>query len=138
MRVIDCDGLVLGRMATYIAKNLLRGEKFILVNCENVVMSGKKKLILANWKDKINKTNPKKGPFYFKLADRFVKRTIRGMLPYKKARGAEAFKNVKCYRGIPEEFNKNVEKLDTYHIKNTNITSYLTVGELCKLLGGKL
>ncbi len=137
MKVINCDGLVLGRMATKIAKDLLNGEKIILVNCQDVVISGKKKALLARWKEKINMTNPRKGPYYFKMADRFVKRAIRGMIPYKKPRGEEAFKNLKCFIGVPDEFKDKMENLKQFNVSDTNIQAYLTVGQLCKLLGGK-
>ena len=36
-----------------------------------------------------------------------MKRTIRGMLPYKKGRGADAFKKIKCYNSLPAEFESS-------------------------------
>jgi ribosomal protein L13 len=40
-----------------------------------------------------------------------VKRTIRGMLPnHRFGRGREAFKRIKCYSGVPKEF-ENTKKL---------------------------
>ncbi|MEM4704878.1 MAG: uL13 family ribosomal protein, partial [Candidatus Bathyarchaeia archaeon] len=38
--VINADGLILGRMATYVAKRLLKGESIIIVNAEKAVLSG--------------------------------------------------------------------------------------------------
>jgi ribosomal protein L13 len=35
-----------------------------------------------------------------------VKRTIRGMLSYKQGRGKDAFKRIKCYNDVPEEFSE--------------------------------
>ena len=47
-----------------------------------------------------------------------VKRTIRGMLPnHRKGRGKIAYKLVKCYNNIPEEF-KNSEKITFETKKN--------------------
>ena len=38
--IVDANNLVLGRMATHVAKELLKGEKVDIVNCEKVVVSG--------------------------------------------------------------------------------------------------
>ena len=44
-----------------------------------------------------------------------VKRVIRGMIPnYREGRGREAFKRVKCYIGIPKEYQE-VEKIKLNH-----------------------
>jgi ribosomal protein L13 len=34
-----------------------------------------------------------------------TKRTIRGMLPWKKSRGKEAFRLIKCFNTLPEEYS---------------------------------
>lgn len=100
MVTVDATGLVLGRMATYVAKLALMGEKIDIVNCEKAVVSGSKSKI-----DKRHKLrsmgSPFHGPFYPKKEDRIVKRAIRGMLPYKQQRGREAFSRIKCYIGQP-------------------------------------
>jgi ribosomal protein uL13 len=66
-----------------------------------------------------------------------MKRMIRGMLPYKKERGLKAFKRVKTYLGVPEEFKDKIEKIDIHNYKNSNITKYVTLGDLSKQLGGR-
>ena len=48
--VIDADGLILGRMASVIAKRLLAGETIELVNAQNVVISGNKGKLVEEWK----------------------------------------------------------------------------------------
>ncbi|RLI06236.1 50S ribosomal protein L13, partial [Candidatus Bathyarchaeota archaeon] len=38
--VIDASGLILGRMASIVAKRLLEGEQIEIVNAEKAVVSG--------------------------------------------------------------------------------------------------
>ena len=61
------------------------------------------------------------------------------MLPYKKARGKEAFKRIMCYKGVPEGFAKEkMLTLQSAHVKKLPSLKYVKVGDICKLLGGKL
>ncbi len=100
-KVIDATGLILGRMATQVAKLALAGEQVNIINCEKAVVSGSKSKIKK--RQKLRKIGgPFHGPFYPKRADRIVKRAIRGMLPYKQPRGRDALKRIKCYIGQPE------------------------------------
>jgi ribosomal protein L13 len=48
--VIDATGLILGRMASHIAKRLLQGEKIIVVNAEKAAISGKRLSIVKEAK----------------------------------------------------------------------------------------
>jgi large subunit ribosomal protein L13 len=60
------------------------------------------------------------------------------MLPFKIARGREAYKRVMCYAGIPETFkNAELMKIPEAHIDKSNAERYMSIGEICKLLGGK-
>lgn len=60
--VIDAEGLILGRMATYVAKRLLKGEGIAIVNAEKAVLSGKKRSKLADAKEFLGVGAPKRGP----------------------------------------------------------------------------
>ena len=40
--VVDANNLILGRMATVVAKRLLQGESIIILNAEKTVISGKR------------------------------------------------------------------------------------------------
>lgn len=106
MRVIDGKNAVLGRLASYSAKELLKGEEIIILNCNEVVITGNKKNIRENFETKRQKGgSAQKGPIHSKDSEKIVKRTIRGMLPdYRKGRGRIAFKKIKCYAGVPKEF----------------------------------
>jgi large subunit ribosomal protein L13 len=135
MVLIDGTDLILGRFATVISKRALLGEKIDIVNCENIIVTGDKKTILTKYKERVARGNPQKGPFFKKMPDRFVRRAIRGMLPYKQEKGIKAFKNIMCYIGVPKEFNEiKSETIENAKITKGKILKYTTVGEICKNL----
>lgn len=109
--IIDGTNLILGRLASIVAKKALLGDDIIIVNCDKVVITGTKDNVFEEYKEKTDRGNPFKGPFFPKIPDRIVRRTIRSMLPYRKPRGREAYKRVMCYLGIPKKYEK--EKLET-------------------------
>ncbi len=105
--IIDGENAVLGRLASKVAKRLLCGERIVIVNAEKVVVSGDPAKVIEIYRGKHQKrtlTNPRRGPFWPKQPDRFVKRAIRGMLPRYKMRGREAYKRLRVYIGVPEEY----------------------------------
>ena len=106
MKIIDGKNAVLGRLASYVAKQLLKGEEIVIVNCEDVIITGSKKEIKENFEEKRRKVGSgQKGPKYPRPKDKIVKRVVRGMLPnHRKGRGKQAYKRIKCYVGIPKEF----------------------------------
>lgn len=104
--IIDGENAILGRLASYSAKEALLGKKVIIVNSEKVVISGNKKSIIESYLAKRKRTNVK----FPSQPEQILKRTIRGMLPYKQGRGRVALKNVTCYKGMPLKF-ENEKKI---------------------------
>jgi large subunit ribosomal protein L13 len=104
--IIDGKNTVLGRLASYAAKEALKGEKIIILNCEKVLITGNRKNIEKEFQEKRGRVGSgQKGPKYARTSEKIVKRTIRGMLPdHREGRGREAFKRIICYSGIPEEY----------------------------------
>jgi len=51
-------------------------------------------------------TNPVRGPFHFRAPSKMVWHTIRGMVPHKTDRGAEAMKRLKVFDGCPTPYDK--------------------------------
>jgi large subunit ribosomal protein L13 len=100
--IIDADNAILGRLASYAAKQALLGKEVMILNCENVVITGNRKSILNEYLAKKRKTSARNSA----NPEKIVKRTIRGMLPYKMGRGADAFARIKCYMGVPKEFEE--------------------------------
>ncbi len=112
MIVIDAKNLILGRFATQVAKQALLGEEVRVINCEKAIVSGKKATTLKETKTRALRGTPAKGPFIPKMADRYVRRVIRGMLPYKQKKGELAYKRVLCYVGEPEEFKDKAQTIE--------------------------
>merc|ERR1711935_988223 len=106
--VIDARGHLMGRLASFVAKEVLMGQKIVLVRCEDLVISGshmRNKLKLLMKRNKRMNTNPIKGPFHHKSPSDMMMRVIRGMLPHKWFRGSAAFQRVKAVEGVPEPFD---------------------------------
>ena len=134
--VIDASGVVLGRLGSVVAKRLLDGDEVIVVNAEKAVITGKKQYLKAEYKQKREVGTYRKGPFFPRMPDRIVKRTIRGMLPYQQHKGRSALKRLKCYIGVPEEFkNKKFEIVEKALISNP--IEYITIEELSRYLGAE-
>ncbi len=139
MILIDTTNLILGRMAVYAAKHALLGEKVIVVNCEKAVISGSKKNIFDEYLNRMARGSPRKGPYIHRMPDKIVRRTIRGMIDYKKPSGKEAYKRVMCYVGMPEEYkDKKPIKIEGAGIEKLPTLKYIDVNTLSKRLGAKL
>lgn len=103
--VIDATNAILGRLASYAAKQSMLGKKVIIVNCKDVVIIGKPSSILKDYNVKRQRGGSAlMGPMFPKHPERIVKRTIRGMLSYRQGRGLDAFKRIKCYNVTPAEY----------------------------------
>lgn len=129
---IDAEGAVRGRVASFAAKQALQGNEIFVLNSEKAVISGDPYMNIEDFKEhrRINTNKPEKGPFFSKDSEKIMKRCIRGMLPdYRVGRGREAWKRIKCYIGIPEEFSK--EKLTKIETKAP--LKQMTIEKLSKL-----
>jgi len=133
--IVDAKGLILGRLASNIAKLLLQGETVIILNAEKAAISGKKQHIVQDAKTFLEVGHPRKGPLHPRRPDRIVSRTVRGMLPRRKPKGIEAYKRLRVYLGTPLEFeNKNVQTIPEASADKLK-SPYITVGELAKEIG---
>jgi large subunit ribosomal protein L13 len=136
LKVIDADGLMLGRMASITAKRLLNGETLVIVNAERALVSGNRATTINHYLHKRSIGTKDWGPFFPKRPDRLVKRTIRGMVPHKRERGREALSNLRVYIGVPEEYAKTKkETLDDASYKRLSNIRYTSLDELCRRLG---
>jgi large subunit ribosomal protein L13 len=132
---INADHLILGRMASIVAKRLINGEEIIIVNAEKAVLSGKKKSKVIEAKEFLEVGYPRAGPFHYRRPDRIVRRTVRGMLPYKQFKGKQAYKRLKVYMGIPDDFNdQKMETLEEAQAKKLTCP-YFTVAEFAREIG---
>jgi large subunit ribosomal protein L13 len=134
--IIDASGATLGRLGTATAKRLLNGEEIAVVNSEKAIISGKKFTIKERYKQKREVGTYRKGPFFPRMPDQIVKRTIRGMIPYQTPHGRTAFKRLKCYMGLPKEFEG--KKLEAIKEAEKQPVNFMTVEELSRYLGAKI
>ena len=133
--IIDADGAVLGRLCTVIAKRLLKGEEIAVVNSEKAIVTGKKTMVKAHYEHERSVGTYRKGPFYPRMPDRLVKRTVRGMIPYQTPHGRVAYRRLKCYIGVPLALrNQPAEKVPSAQKK---VANYMTVQEIAQFLGAK-
>jgi large subunit ribosomal protein L13 len=136
--VINGDGLLLGRLASITAKRALAGEEIAIVNVEKVIISGSRARVLGNYKHKRERGSTGWGPFFPRRPDHIVKRTIRGMLPYKRPRGVDALKHIKCYVGVPADLaSAQMEVPEEAHMNRLNNPAYVQLGAVCTFLGAK-
>lgn len=134
--IIDADGLILGRLASNVAKRLLKGENVIILNAEKAAISGKKQRIVQEAKTFLEVGHPRKGPNHPRRPDRIVSRTIRGMLPWRKPKGKEAYKRLRVYLGIPFEYENKAAHTILEASADKLKSPFITVSELAKEVGG--
>ena len=138
--IIDGEGLVLGRLASKVSKKLLEGESITVLNAEKILISGTIEWAYIKYKQRIDRasiSNPRTmGPKYPRRPDDIFRRTVRGMIPYKQSKGREAFKTLKVYVGVPNEF----EGQETVQLPETiprHIKKSVELGKISRLLGSK-
>ena len=138
MIIVDGKDLIVGRVASFVAKQALNGETVKIINCDQMFITGGKVFLQNEVERRRNQGTWSKGPFYFRRPDMFVRRIVRGMIPYKTPRGSLAYKRVMCYIGAPAELTQHKSiSIDNAHVKHVNNLRYMTVGELCKHMGAK-
>ncbi len=120
MKIIDGKNAVLGRLATYAAKEALKGEEIAIINAEQIIITGSRKNIQEDFLQKRNRVGSgQRGPKHSKLTEKLVKKSISGMLPNpREGRGKEALKRIKCYRGVPKEF-ENKKAMEMFKNKSS-------------------
>ena len=79
--VVDARHHMLGRLSSIIAKELLNGQKVVVVRCEEICMSGglvRQKMKYLRFLRKRMNTKPSHGPIHFRAPAKILWRTIRG------------------------------------------------------------
>jgi large subunit ribosomal protein L13 len=85
--LVNAEGQILGRMGSKIAKLLLNGEEVIILNAEKTIISGKRKSKIAEAHLFLEVGAPERGPFHYRRPDRYLRKSVRGMLPFKQPKG---------------------------------------------------
>ncbi len=138
MVLINADGLILGRLASITAKKLLEGDEVMIINAEKAILSGAKASIFREYQETYVRGSKEHGPYFPKRPDAIIKRTVRGMLPYKTQRGMDSMARLKVYSGTPSEFEgQPAETLEKASVNRLSSYKYMQLGELSKLLGAR-
>lgn len=137
MKIIDATDSIVGRLASLVAKMVIDGEQVVIVNAEKAVISGNPRTIISFYIQRIHRGYHYKGPFFPKMPDRFIRRTIRGMLPYRSENGWKAFRRVKVYIGMPDKYKAKAENISSVK-KTVRIKKFILLKDLCTELGGKV
>jgi large subunit ribosomal protein L13 len=136
--VFDAEGKILGRLASTVAKSALNGNSVAVINAENAVISGDPKVIIARYNVRLNlkeKANPDHSPYWPRRPDMLVKRVVRGMLPYRKPRGKEAYRRIRVYMGVPDELKAQTPiEIESKDPRKLYVKS-MTMAQLAKMLG---
>jgi len=133
--IVNGDGAILGRISAKVAKELLKGKEIIIVNAQNVIITGNPKVIKKDYLYRRHRGDRYKGPFFPRYPDAILRRTIRGMLPYKIKRGSDAMGRLKVHNECPEKFKESVKITKTLEeIK----CKYITLRDLSRHLGAKV
>lgn len=130
--IINAENGILGRLASYAAKQALQGAEISVVNCEKAVITGNKKDIIQKYKVlRAKGGHSQKGPKVSKTPYRLVKRVIRGMLPnHRGGIGKQALGRIRCYNDIPDEFkDQKMEKMPS-----PKTSKYIELKELSEKL----
>ena len=146
-QLLDAKNKILGRFCSQVAKKVLLGEHIVIINAKDAIISGTKRNIHEKYLAKLNistATNPRRGPFWPRRPDTFMRNVIKKMLPRKKFRGKEALKRVNVYiANIPERFKKRYQILTPSVINNADKTrlsyynKFITLEDLCLRIGWK-
>ena len=103
--VIDATNSILGRIASFAAKQALLGKRVIIVNCSNILLTGRRRMVIEEYGIARRRGGTSlNGPHFPKHAERIVKRTVRGMLSYTQQRGLDAWKRIICHPNVPKEY----------------------------------
>lgn len=142
--VIDGKGHLLGRLASTVAKQLLNGQKIVVVRCEALNISGeffRAKLKYHAYLRKATRFNPTRGgPFHFRAPSRIFYKAVRGMIPHKTARGNAAMERLKVFEGVPPPYDKKKRVVVPQALRVLRLKpgrKYCTVGRLSHEFGWK-
>ena len=135
--VIDARDCILGRVASQVAERALDGERIAVVNAEDAIITGGREDVMGVY-EKRSELGSDRGPYYPKRPDRIMKRSVRGMLPYKRPRGREAFEGVRVYVGNPFEDAGDPEVLSETSLDRLSNIKFVQLGEVSERLGANV
>ena len=144
-QLLDATDQIVGRFCSQVAKRVLLGERIVIINAKDAIISGNKKNIHEKYLARLNistATNPRRGPFWPRRPDTLMRGIIKKMLPRKKRRGKEALRRVHVYiSDIPERFKDKYQKLVPNELPYADkkrlsyYNKFITLENLCIRIG---
>ncbi|MCL2477409.1 50S ribosomal protein L13 [Candidatus Bathycorpusculum sp.] len=132
---VNAEGQIVGRMGSKVAKLLINGEEVIILNAEKAIFSGKKKSKVAEGHLFLEVGAPARGPFHYRRPDRYLRKTLRGMLPFKQPKGQSAYKRLKVFMGVPAEY-KDKQMVSFVDAQSSDLKGpRFTLGEFASEIG---
>lgn len=104
--IIDAKEHVVGKLATFVAKHLLEGQKIIVINTENLVLTGPIERGIQRFKEYLNKrrlTKPEHGQKHHRSPSLFFQRAVRRMVPKRIVKGKRALSLLTIYESCPDD-----------------------------------
>merc|ERR1711979_147493 len=141
--VIDGKGHLMGRLASIVAKNILNGNKVVVVRTEAINMSGnfyRNKLKYLKFLKLRCNVKPTRGPFHFRAPSKIFWRTVRGMIAHKTERGKAALKRLQAFEGVPPPYDKKKKMVIPSALKVLRLKAgrkYCSLGRLSHEVGWK-
>ena len=136
--VVDATNHIAGRLCSYVAKMLLKGNNVVILNAEKAMLSGDRHSTIRQWHEYLeigSVVNPVHGPFHARRPDRIITRMVRGMVPKRKPKGITAMKRLRVYIGVPKNY-EGVKGKEFEDAKIRKPVSYYTsIHDLATLIG---
>merc|ERR1719456_832113 len=140
--VIDGKQHLIGRLAAVVAKELLNGQRIVVVRAEEIIKSGplyKNRMKYVEWLKLKSNTNPRHGgPYHFKAPSKLFWRVVRGMVRHKTARGTAAMDRLRVYEGVPAPYSHKKRQLVPQAMRAVRLTNgrkWCRMGDLCASVG---
>jgi len=130
--VVDARDCILGRVASNVAQRALGGDRVAVVHAEEAVITGDEEDVVSTYRDRAE-LGSDRGPAYPARPDGILKRSMRGMIPYKTERGREAFERVRVYMGNPNGWDSEV--VEGTSLDRLSNIRFVHLGEVAEQLG---
>jgi large subunit ribosomal protein L13 len=136
--VVDATNHIAGRLCSYVAKMLLKGDNVVVLNAEKAMLSGDRYSTIRQWHEYLeigSIVNPIHGPFHARRPDTIITRMVRGMVPKRKPKGITAMKRLRVYIGVPKNYaGVKGKEFDDAKIRKP-VSYYTSMHDLAKLIG---
>ena len=134
--VIDGRGHLFGRLCSVVAHEILRGNRITVVRCEEIEKGGsfgENRIKFHKFLRKTRNSNPRRGHIHYHAPSRIFWRCVRGMVPHKLSKGADAMGRLKVFDGIPHPYDEKKKVVIPDALRKYTKTTNL--GELASICG---